>query len=92
MNYQEIHQALKARGMTWGVAAEAIGCTLSHLMNVCARRAESPRVGNAVSVLIRKRVADVFPDKPRYQNDPKVQRAERLNEARKQLEKAGWAA
>lgn len=41
MNYGAIHQALKDCGYSWRVAAEEIGCTPQHLMNISARRSES---------------------------------------------------
>ncbi|EEF80865.1 hypothetical protein [Methylophaga thiooxydans] len=64
MNYKQIHQALKAKGLSWLVAGEVIGCTHQHVMNVCARRAESLRVARSISVLIEKdmqQFSGIFP-------------------------------
>ena len=92
MNYNQIHEALKEKGLSWITAAEAIGCTHQHVMNVCSRRAESIRVAKSIAVLIDKNVAQVFPDVPRYQEDKKAARRARLEQARAQLEEAGLVA
>ena len=89
MDYSAIHKALKAVGLTWKMAAEATGCSSHHLMNVSARRAESRPVAVALSALIHKDVAEVFPDIPRYQVDQKAAREERVAAAKAQLEEAG---
>ncbi|MDH5184994.1 MAG: hypothetical protein OEX12_14015 [Gammaproteobacteria bacterium] len=89
MDYSAIHQALKDEGLTWAMAAEAIGCSPHHLMNVSARRAESRPAAVALSALIHLDVAVVFPDVPRYQVDQKAARKERLAAAKAQLEEAG---
>lgn len=91
MNYKQIHQALKNQGLSWIAAGEVIGCTHQHIMNVCSRRAESPRVAKSIAVLINKDVADVFPDVPRYQEDHKAERQMILNNAKERLAEAGLA-
>lgn len=92
MDYSEIHQAIKAKGFTWAMAAEAIGCTPNYLMTVCNGRRKSRRVALAVAFLLNKKVSDVFPDVPEYLENPKHDRAERVARVRKKLEKAGLAA
>lgn len=89
MNYTQIHKALKQQGLSWVAVAEVIDCTSQHVMNVCARRAESIRVAKAISVLIHKSVSEVFPDVPRYQEDRKAERKNRLDEAKALLAEAG---
>lgn len=89
MNYKQIHNALKDKGLSWLAAAEAIGCTYQHLLNICARRAQSLRVAKAISVLIETPVEEVFPDVPRYQEDRKAERKMRVDDARARLVEAG---
>lgn len=89
MNYTSIHQALKAQGFNWRIASEAIGCSPHHLMNVSARRVESRPVAVALATLVKKDVAIVFPDIPRYQIDHKSVRKHRLSVAKAQLASAG---
>ena len=89
MNYSAIRTALEGVGLNWTLAAEAIGCSPHHLMNVCARRAESQPAAKALAALIGKEVSDVFPDIPRYQEDRKADRANRLAEAKARLAEAG---
>ena len=48
MDYSEIHKSLKEQGLSWLAAGEVIGCTHQHVMNVCARRAESLRVAKSI--------------------------------------------
>lgn len=91
MNYKQIHQALKAKGLSWLVAGEVIGCTHQHVMNVCARRAESLRVARSIAVLIEKDIAVVFPDIPRYQSDVKTERQAKIDQAKARLAEAGLA-
>ena len=85
MNYSEIHDELKENGLSWTIAAEAIGCSPSHLMNVCERRAGSRKVAIAVSALIHRSVETVFPDVPRYKNDPTAERQIQLKKAKARL-------
>lgn len=82
MNYSEIHDELKENGLSWTIAAEAIGCSPSHLMNVCYRRAGSRKVAVAVSALIHKDVEEVFPDVPRYKKDRNAERKTKLKKAK----------
>lgn len=89
MNYSAIHQALKDEGLTWAMAAEAIGCTPHHLMNVSARRAESRPAAVAMAALIGRDVAEVFPDIPRYRDDQKAARRARVERAKEQLDSIG---
>jgi hypothetical protein len=91
MNYKQIHDSLKDKGLSWLLAGEVIGCSHQHVMNVCARRVESPRVAKSISVLLEKEVSDVFPDIPRYQNDRKKQRDDKVKLARQKLIDAGLA-
>lgn len=93
MNYSEIYTALKSEGLSWSYAGKAIGCTPQHVMNVCSRRAESPKVAKSVALLINKNVSDVFPDKPRYQEkDKKEKRASKIADAKSRLAEAGLVA
>ena len=92
MIYSAIHRALKNEGLTWAIAAEAIGCSPHHLMNVSARRAESRPAAVALSALIRRDVAEVFPDIPRYQTDQKAERRARVEQAKVQLQQGFPAA
>ena len=85
MNYSEIHDELKENGLSWTIAAEAIGCSPSHLMNVCDRRAGSRKVAVAVSALIHKNVETVFPDVPRYTEDRTAERQTKVKKARARL-------
>lgn len=89
MKYEAIHQALNEAGLTWKMAAEAIGCTSHHLMNVSARRCESRPAAVAIATLIGKDVTEVFPDVPRYQEDQSALRRSRIEEAKAKLESAG---
>lgn len=91
MNYKQIHAALKAEGLTWEDTGQAIGVAYQHVMNVCSRRTESPRVAKAVSVLIHKEVSEVFPDVPRYSQDPELSRQARIDKAKARLAEAGLA-
>lgn len=91
MNYSQIHKALKDEGLSWAAAGEAIGCTYQHVMNVCARRVESPRVAKSIALLIHKDVAEVFPDKPRYLSDSKTLRQTKIDQAKARLAEAGLA-
>ncbi|WP_169697828.1 hypothetical protein [Methylophaga nitratireducenticrescens] len=92
MNYDEIYEALKENDLDWVVAAEAIGCSSSHLMNVCSRRAESKHVATKISLLIGSTVSAVFADKPRYQEpDRKTKRSSKVSDAKALLEKAEMA-
>jgi len=92
MKYSQIHQALKDEGFSWVSVAEALGCSGQHVMNVCSRRVESPRIGKAVALLIDKDVAEVFPDKPRYTEDKKADRKAKISDAKARLIEAGLAA
>jgi len=92
MNYSEISEALKGVDLNWTLAAEAMGCSPHHLMNVCARRAESQRVALALGALIERNVADIFPDIPRYNDDRRAARANRVSDAKARLAKAGLRA
>ena len=89
MNYSEIYTALKDQGFTWQIAADAIDCSASHVMNVAARRGESKSVAKKLSALIGKDVSDVFPDIPRYQENNEVKRQSKLMDAKARLENAG---
>jgi hypothetical protein len=89
MNYGAIHQALKDHGYSWRVAAEAIGCTPQHLMNISARRSESQYVARALAVLIGSNVAEVFPDIPRYQFNKQMVHDLKVLEAKDRLAKSG---
>lgn len=92
MNYEQIHKALKDEGLSWAAVGEASGCTYQHVMNVCSRRVESPRIAKAIALLIHKDVAKVFPDKPRYTEDKKADRQSKVSDAKARLIEAGLAA
>jgi len=92
MTYSDIHKALKGKGLTWAIAAKAMGCSPQHLMSVCARRIDSPRIAKAVSLLIGKEVGKVFDDKPKYLIDKKQAREEKILAATALLKEAGLAA
>jgi DNA-binding XRE family transcriptional regulator len=89
MNYGAIHQALKDCGYSWRVAAEAIGCTPQHLMNISARRSESQFVARALAALIGKEVEDIFPDIPRYQFNKQTLHDLKVLEAKNRLAESG---
>lgn len=89
MKYKAIHQALRDTGLTWKMTAEAIGCTPHHLMNVSARRCESRPAAVALAALIERDVAEIFSDVPRYQEDQKQIRSDRVRAAKEKLESAG---
>lgn len=92
MKYSEIYKALKNEGLSWTAVGEAIGCTPQHVMNVCSRRVESPKVAKSVSLLIGRDVSDVFSDIPRYQEKDKDEaRALKVSDARARLVEAGLA-
>ncbi len=91
MNYNEIYKALHKQGLTWGISADAIGCSSSHLMNVASRRAESKTVALKLAALVQKDVAEVFPDIPRYKSDAKSDRQARIDKAKARLAEAGLA-
>ena len=89
MNHTEIHQALKKQDLNWRIAAEAIGCSPHHLMNITARRGKSRATAVALCVLLGRDVASVFPDISSYHSDPKVDRKTRVQHAKAQLAEAG---
>lgn len=89
MNYKAIHQGLKKKGLTWTMAAEAIGCSPHHVMNISARRAESRPVAAALAALLERDISEVFPDIPRYAEDRKAERRARVEQAKAQLQSAG---
>lgn len=66
MDYKEIHEALKQKGLNWSICAEAFNCSASHLMNVAARRAGSKHIATKLSKVLGKPVNKVFPDVPTY--------------------------
>ncbi|MEJ1402528.1 MAG: hypothetical protein RPU61_03290 [Candidatus Sedimenticola sp. (ex Thyasira tokunagai)] len=89
MNYEAIHNALKSEGVSWSVVAESLGCTPQHVMNVCARRAESQRIALAISAILQRDVSEIFPEIPRYKVDRKAERQKRVQVAARRLEAAG---
>lgn len=90
MKYQDIHSALRREGMNWRVAAEAIGCTSQHLMNVCSRRTESRPTAMRLAIILKNDVTTIFPDVPRYSEPSrKSVHAERVAEARERIAAAG---
>ncbi len=71
MDYKEIHEALKQKGLNWSICAEAFGRSASHIMNVAARRAGSKHVAIKLSKAIGKPISTVFPDVPSYYEEEK---------------------
>lgn len=92
MTYEEIHKALKKKGLTWARAAEAIGCSVTHVMNTCSGRVESARIAKAVAVLIDKNVLEAFPGKPQYAEDKEAKNKALVLEAKAKLKAAGLAS
>lgn len=92
MTYEEIHKELREKGFTWARATEAMGCSVTHLMNTCSGRVESARIAKAVAVLIDKDVIDVFPGKPQYAEDKAAKNKAIVLEAKAKLKAAGLAA
>lgn len=90
MKYSEIYKALKDEGLSWADTGKIFACTPQHVMNVCSRRVESPRVAKSISVLINKDVSEVFPDVPRYQ-DKEEDRELKISDAKARLVEAGLA-
>lgn len=92
MNYAAIHKALKDVGMTWVIAAEAIGCAPSNLMGVAGRRTQSRPVAKRLALLINRDISEIFPDVPAYSEpDPADQRRLAVEAARQRLADAGAA-
>ena len=92
MEYKAIHEALKAEGLTWHTAADAIGCAPSNLMAVAKGDRKSRPVALRLSLLIRRDISEVFPDIASYSTDPELSRSQIVEAARKRLEEAGAPA
>ncbi len=90
MDYTEIHNAVKAVGLTWATAARSIGCSPSNLMGVAKRRANSRPVAQRLALLIDKPLSEIFPDVPAYAEPAVTElRQASIEAARKRLIDAG---
>ena len=66
MTKDEILQALRSKGLTTLVVAEALDCTPQHVGMVIARKRESTRIAHGIATALGKPVTEVFPDVDKY--------------------------
>lgn len=77
MDKKQIKTELGKRGYDLSMLAEAIHKSPSLVSKVLARQARSRVVAIAVARALEKKVEEVFPDVPEYQNQVPVESSER---------------
>lgn len=85
MNPTEIKDAIAHEGYTLSMVAAALGVNLATVSGVVCGHSQSRRIAEAISIIIKKPIDEVFPDKSAYTN-PRVLRGEERKQGIAQLQ------
>lgn len=61
MDQDEIYQALKSKGLTTSILADALDVSVPAIFNVIKKGKGSQRIASAISIAINKPLEQVFP-------------------------------
>lgn len=61
MDQDEIYQALKSKGLSTSILADALDVSVPAIFNVIKKGRGSQRIANAISIAINKPLEQVFP-------------------------------
>lgn len=89
MEHQNIKAALAVKGYSLKAAAQAMDRSYLQLYNTTKRKAKSKYVAKAISILLDKEVAEVFPDCPEYYENLTEKQNQKIHDGREKLIKAG---
>jgi hypothetical protein len=85
MDRKDIGISLRQLGLNWSAAAEAIGCSASHLSGVAGRTTTSRTVAEKLCTLIGCSIEEVFPDVPHYHAPTTEERRQEMVARAKQI-------
>jgi len=87
----EIRAALRAKGLSPAIIADAVGFSEAHVYHVISRRSRNRRIARALAQALGVPPEELFPEERDYYTapDPNERRSEKVARLREQLNKAG---